>query len=664
MHPLTPIAVLFAAFGTVPPMHLAAQDIPVIEPPLSRLYGADDLDFGGIFVSGAVSPDGRWLVYSRIEADSAAGFSTDEIRMNLWIVPLDGSEPAQRLTSGMYGDADPLWFPSGRQIAFRTTRFDPEGNFQYLATLDVDASTGRAASVVRQLSLEPVPFTLAYRISPDGRQVAYVARPMEHDDAIFPLKVLPARGGLARTVWQQPEFLKDPAWPGDGYLYFLSYLAPPDDDAARPGTAIRRVPVGGGEPETLSVWPDVIRGQLSPDARYFLYRTTPMSSETAAYEIGSVHGQRLAAFTVPNNMKLEHCFLGGSMECLATAEDLAAPLKVIPIRGGPVRQITETRGYDWPAGWTPDGREVLYQAELDGTKVLMAEPLGGGIARQVFRLPGDEEWIYGPSLIADRYALYGKATDADGGVVLNLLDLKTGEEQEITRTPWTSYTLYHASRDGQRFLYADQRDGRFEYRSVAPGEEPVLLRSFPDSVFPPIVGVRGDRIAYWVKGNGESTLYLARAGDTRAKAVLTFPGDVGQRGSNPPTWSPDGRRLAIGYWRPETNELDALVVEVDESDGLVGEPRVIDDIPGSWWNLSWLPDGSGFLIVTGDVWLVPLEPGEPPVNLTAADPGPAWTYALSPDGRYVAVSPEVRRGGSIWKLDLGEVVRDAPGNLR
>jgi hypothetical protein len=71
------------------------------------------------------------------------------------------------------------------------------------------------------------------------------------------------------------------------------------------------------------------------------------------------------------------------------------------------------------------------------------------------------------------------------------------------------------------------------------------------------------------------------------------------------------------------------------------------DRAGSWWNLSWLPDGSGFLIVTGDVWLVPLEPGESPVNLTAADPGPAWTYAIFPDGRYVAVSPEVRRKGSI-----------------
>jgi Tol biopolymer transport system component len=638
--------IMLTALGTVPSPDGGAQEVPVIEPPMSRLHGSDDLDFGGIFVSGAVSPDGRWLVYSRNERDPGG--------MNLWILPLDGSREVERLTTGTSADADPLWFPSGDRILFRSSRFDPEGNFQYLATLGIDPATGRATSVPRQLSLEPVPFTRAHQISPDGRQVAYVARRMDPSDSIVPLKVLPSNGGHARTVWQEPEMLMAPAWPGDGYLYFLSLLGPPEADV-RGGIEIKRVPTEGGKPETLSVWPEVLRGQLSPDARYFLYRTTPRGSETAAYEIASVRGERLASFVVPDNMKLEHCFTTGGVSCLATTEDLAAPLKVIPVRGGPTRQVTEIRGYNWPAGWTADGREVLYQAELDGTKVLMAAPLAGGVAHQVYRLP-PEEWIYGPSLIADRHALYGKAIDADGGVVLNLLDLKTGSEREITRTPWTSYTLYHSSRDGARFLYADHRDGRFEYRSAAPGEEPVFLRSFPDSVFPPIVGVQGDRVAYWVKSNGESTLYLARAGESEAKAVLSYPGDVGQRGSNPPTWSPDGKRLAIGYWRPETNELDALVVEVDASDELVGEPWVIEDIPTSWWNLSWLPGGDAFLIVTGDVWLVPLDPEDPPVNLTPDDPGPTWTYALSPDGRYVAVAPEVRRGGSIWKLDLTEAL--------
>jgi hypothetical protein len=83
---------------------------------------------------------------------------------------------------------------------------------------------------------------------------------------------------------------------------------------------------------------------------------------------------------------------------------------------------------------------------------------------------------------------------------------------------------------------------------------------------------------------------------------------------------------------------------------------VIEDLPESWWSLDWLPSSDGFLVVSGAVWLASLDPEVPLVKLTDNEPGPIWTYALSPDGRYVAVAPEVRRGGSIWRLDLSEVV--------
>ena len=69
----------------------------------------------------------------------------------------------------------------------------------------------------------------------------------------------------------------------------------------------------------------------------------------------------------------------------------------------------------------------------------------------------------------------------------------------------------------------------------------------------------------------------------------------------------------------------------------------------------WLPSSDGFLVVSGDLWLVSLDPEIPLVEAhRRASPGLSWTYALSPDGSYVAVAPEVRRGGSIWRLDLGD----------
>jgi hypothetical protein len=454
-------------------------------------------------------------------------------------------------------------------------------------------------------------------------------------------------------VWRQKEGIGALAWPDDGYIYFFSALAPGDDVAIRPGGEIRRVPAEGGTAEVVSSWP--VRGMLSPDAKHYLYRTSPRASEETIYELATTDGRRLASFVLPENMTLATCFTTGGVGCLATTEDLAAPLTVIPVQGGPARQLSETRGYDWPAGWTDDGREILFESELDGTRALWAVPLSGGPTRQIYRFP-PEDWVYGPSNLGERYLFYGVETVADQGASLRLLDIQTGSEREITRSPWTGYTLYNSSTEGGRFLYADQTEGRFEFRALLPTGESQLLRAFPDSTFPPILGVQGDRIAYWVKSGEESTLFLARAGAEVAKAVLTYPGDVGQRGSNHPVWSPDGRYLVTGHWRPETNDLDALVVEFDPSDAVVGGPMVIEDLPESWWNLQWLPSSDAFLVDDGDVWLVSLDPEVPLVNLTDDESGPVWPYALSPDGRYVAVAPEVRRGGSIWRLDLAEAV--------
>ena len=85
---------------------------------------------------------------------------------------------------------------------------------------------------------------------------------------------------------------------------------------------------------------------------------------------------------------------------------------------------------------------------------------------------------------------------------LRLLDIQTGSEKEITRNPWTAYTRYNSSTEGGRFLFADQTDGRFEFRALLPTGESQFLRAFPDNTFPPILGLQGNRIAYWVKSEG------------------------------------------------------------------------------------------------------------------------------------------------------------------
>ena len=182
----------------------SGQEVPTVKPSLSRLLGSDNLVFTG---HAAISPDGRWLVFQRPESE--AGATTGARERNLWIAPLDGTGEPAPLTWGSY----PLWFPSGDRILFRTSRPDLGGDGLYLMTLDIDPSTGQARGLPSQLTLETVEFTRSFDISPDGEEVVYTHRPEGPDRKGHVLKIIPARGGHARTVGTYPG--ARPIWADD-----------------------------------------------------------------------------------------------------------------------------------------------------------------------------------------------------------------------------------------------------------------------------------------------------------------------------------------------------------------------------------------------------------------------------------------------------------------
>ena len=220
--------------GQLPPN----QGLPTVEPSLSLLVGSDSLRFGA---EGAISPDGRWLVFNVLEPEVET--STEERVPNLWIAPLDGSADPAPLTWGSY----PLWFPSGDRILFRISRPDLGGDGLYLMTLDIDPASGQARGSPRQLTLETVEFSRSYDISPDGEEVVYAHRSDDPNTRGHVLKILPARGGQARTLG---TYLGSrPIWAEDGFIYLLSgTLARGPEAGYDRGYSIRRVPVAGGEP--------------------------------------------------------------------------------------------------------------------------------------------------------------------------------------------------------------------------------------------------------------------------------------------------------------------------------------------------------------------------------------------------------------------------------
>jgi Tol biopolymer transport system component len=640
--------------------------VPEVQPRFEQLFGTDSLRLeagvGGPndLKTPSLSPDGRFIVFGAVE---------EADRVNLWLAPVDGGEII-RLTHGRYLDDQAQWFASGDAIAFLSTRPAQDqrsGPGGYVMRMPISREDGHPTGSPRQVSLET---GYALAVSPDDRWVALAT--LESGLSMEPvssIRVLPSTGGNARTVISLPGMIMAVRWGAEGrFLYFLRWAVAGDD-----GLYVMRVPIEGGTPEELSAWSNVVR--LSPDARY-LFRGIPSNgNEGKSYEVSTVDGQRLARLHLPEPFDLVG-FGDRPDRLLAVRVDLANPLRVLPVAGGPVQRLNQVWGYDLPLGWSADGSEVFFQTDLDGQSVYMLAPLDGGPMRQV-PLPASpaEGW---PVLSGDgEHVLYFTEARGESPRAAWIYDIQRDSARKLDEGPQPpGYSFMHRwgingpggtfMRDGAVFLYGMTRNGRHELLAAEPAGTPRLLWSFPADEDPPAVAVQGSRVAFTLNVGREGSLYLARTGEDRARLLLTRPGLLSSRGRGSPMWSPDGRRLAVPYSPPAPAKSGVLVVEVSNAGEVVGEPLMLQ---GGGVG-QWMPDSQHFLgggnwggedQWGAGVWLVSLDPDVPPVPVTADFHESIWYFILSPDGRYITFESETPRGSSIWGVDIGNVLGGSGG---
>lgn len=604
------------------------------QPKFTRIYASDSMSM----IQPALSPDGRWLLFGTYDAQKG----------NLWVVPVSGGAPVQ-LTTGTHFDGNATWFPSGDRIAFRSNRPSPPGEMRsYVMTIPFDPRTGRSAGPPQQVSLEE---SAAPAISPDGRWIVF--RPARRGD----LMVVPSAGGTARTVVRvDGRVTGRQEWSPDGReIYFTAELS------GSTGFHVMRVSADSGQANLLWSPNSATRlpVALNTTARRVATQFFPQLPGGPSVDVSTFDGRHVARVPLHRNMMVSSFTVDGQ-SMLAGMSNVVAPIRVVPVAGGPARTLTNAREYDWPTTWSADATRIAVGTRANGHWTLLDLPVDGRSGVEVSLPP---EAGASANLTRDRKHLFYVVTDSvTDRKSLRVRLLSDGRTREIAPDLFVDRSMPIVgpggfSYGGVEALYFGRRGDRLELRSCAPEGEPRLLRSFPASFVADRngFGVHGERIA-WVEEAGDSSVLLMAEGQNGApRRAAVVRGRL-----SAPVWSPDGRWIAANHSTSGTSpHYSVWVVGVAPAGQPSAPPRLVETGIRYGGDLAWLPDSRAVTVLgnsgqgdDADVWLISFREGDQPVNLTRDDPSTMWDYSLSPDGRYVAYSPVILRGSSIWRIDL------------
>jgi Tol biopolymer transport system component len=577
-----------------------------------------------------VSPDERWLVFTVLVSD-------DETK--LMIQPLAGGSPRDLFAVKGYHDY-PRFVPAGDRLVFVSDlpSRDPADNKTYLVSAPFDTRTGELSGAPRQISLDGVT-AWSWRnpaISPDGRSIAYVA-------GANAIKVIPLTGGTARTLIEAKGFATSLAWSPDGR--FLNYETADGQEWVRMQVSL------DGDPPIVKVRSSERLGPLSQDGRYSFWISFGGQTGPSNFRWFDTNGRLLGETKLPPFVQVV-ANLGAHGRYIPVASEAPrTSVKVVAVSGGPIRKVSAGNSWDWPGGWSADGKLVQVMTEDQGHAALAQYTVSGELKSQV-RLPDDVR--LGRAIgIRDGHLIYRGEVNTPQRARLMALSLKDGRREELAQDFLPGSVLpplgagYFIG-EGE-FYYRQSREGRVELRAMRPGEKSRLIGEFPASALASAI-VFQNRIVYTetVKDTLRRLQLIAGLGQP-PKTLATL-------GAAPyVTWSQDGRQLLVSV-----GTTQKFFIYTFDADGNVqGLPKVLQLPFEESYGAIWLPDGSGLTMIArpygskaSEIVVVRLADPQNPVLLTKDDPEPKSSFVLSPDGKYVAYASSDGKEGAPWQRHL------------
>lgn len=240
--------------------------------------------------------------------------------------------------------------PGGGTIFFWSDRGRPS-----LYAIAPDGTRIRPAYETPQNAKRPTP-------SPDGRWLAFDgAAPGKRPMSDFDVQVVRRDGTGRRTLAGTSAYELDPAWSPDGSL--LSYSRQVGGDWHRSSIWLVRLHGSGGR--------RLARGQFarwSPDGSRLVLDAPTRASDGDLFVVDR-RGRMLARLTDTPELEQPAGWSPDGRSVLFTRFDADGPgadVFVVDATGANERRLTRGAGQDTAAAWSPDGREIVFTSDRDG----------------------------------------------------------------------------------------------------------------------------------------------------------------------------------------------------------------------------------------------------------------------------------------------------------